>query len=170
MTAADISLTIGLIVALAVTVGNVRAWGWLGTIAASYVVATIYWRLGGPEAPFVAGMCDAAICLAVYFLARNKWEIVVGKLYLASVAVNMVYYFGTMGLVASLSHNDYAAILEAINWLALIWIGGTTSLQLVGEDDGVSAHSLCRNLYRLMHPVFRPRRHPPFTAKAHARR
>lgn len=170
MTAADISLTIGLVLALAFTMGNRRAWGWLAAMAASYVASTIYWRLSGPEAPFVAGMCDAAICLAVYFLAKNRWEIVVGKLYLASVAVNMVYYFGTMGLIASLSHNDYAAILEAINWLALIWIGGTTSLQLVGKDDGVSAHSLSRNLSRLVHPLSRPRRHPPFTAKAHARR
>lgn len=170
MSAADISLLVGLMVALALTTGNLRAWGWLGAMAVSYAFSTIYWRLNGPEAAFVAGMSDAAICLAVYFLARRKWEIVIGRLFLVSVAVNMVYYFGTMRLVASLSHNDYGAMLEAINWLAMLWIGGTGLLQMVGEDDGVSAHSLSHHLRRLMLPVFRPRAHPPFTAKAQSRR
>lgn len=167
----DTALAIGLVFALALSVGNMRAWVWLLAGAASYTVSTIYWRLGGGDAPFVAAMCDAMICLAVYFKGKLRWETVTGWLFIGMVAINGLYYLNTLGVAPSfgkLSRNDYAIILLGINWLALLWIGGTGAAQFIGAGH-VSYGGASRGFGRLMRSLYRPRHHPPFTAKAHSR-
>lgn len=164
MSGADTSLAIGLCIALAVSLGNWRAWGWLLAGAASYAVSTIYWRLGLPYGAFIGGLCDAAICLAVYFLAKLRWELWVWRLYQVSVGVNFIYLGGTMGVWGSLQHNDYAIILEAINWLALIFIGGTGWAQMVGAADVSDAPNRpWSRVRRLAQALYRPRAHAAFT-------
>lgn len=167
----DTALAIGIVFALAFSVGNMRAWGWLLAGAASYIVSTIYWRVGGSDAPFVAAMCDAMICLAIYFKGKMRWETVTGWLFIGAVAINGLYYLNTIGVApewASLRYNDYAFTLLGINWLALFWIGGTGAAQIIGAGH-VSYGGARRGLSRLMHSLYRPRHSPPFTAKAHSR-
>lgn len=163
MTGVDTSLLIGLCVALAVSVGDKRAWGWLLAGAASYTVSVLYWRSGLPYAPFVAGMCDALICLAVYFKAKYRWEMMVWRIFQASVLVNIIYLGGTLSAWPSLSHNAYSIILELINWAALLWIGGNGAFQPVGESDAsFTAARPLRSLRRALSTLHEPRATPAF--------
>ena len=161
MSGVDLSLSIGLILALALSVGNHRAWAWLGAAALSYVVSTIYWRLDLPYAPFIGGLVDAAICLGVYFFARYRWEMWVWRLFQVSMLVNLVYLGGTLSLWPSLSHNAYAVILEAVNWLAWVWIGGNGAVQVMGTADD-DLHSPASGLWRLVRALSRERTNPAF--------
>jgi hypothetical protein len=165
MTGVDTSLLIGLCVALAVSVGNKRAWGWLLAGAASYTASVLYWRSGLPYAPFIAGMCDALICLAIYFWAKTRWEMMVWRLFQASVLVNIVYLGGTLNAWPSPSHNAYSIILELINWAALLWIGGNGAYQPVGASTDAlpTAGGPLRRLHRALSALHKPRATPAFT-------
>lgn len=164
MTGVDLSLLIGLMVALAVSLGNRRAWGWLLAGAASYAVSVLYWRSGLPYAPFIAGLCDAAVCLVIYFRANFRWEMWVWRLFQFSVLVNIVYLGGTLEAWPSLSHNAYSIILEAINWAALLWIGGNGAIQAIGATDALSSPGgPLRRVRRALSALYRERKHPAFT-------
>ena len=172
MSYVDTAFSIGLILALAFSIGNARAWAWLGAGAASYIVSTIYWRLGLPHAPFIGGLADAAICLAVYLWGRYRWEMIVWRLFQASVAVNVVYASILFVLIkvlhyppdfphASLLHNAYSGMLEVINAIALLWIGGNGAMQIIGATN---AHR-DRPWRRVLGPVsalYRERKDVPF--------
>lgn len=159
------ALAVGLAFALALSIGNARAWVWLLAGAASYIVSTIYWRIGGSDAAFVAGMCDAAVALAIYFKWRFRWEAVTGALFIAMIAVNMLHYYTNLGVAppwASLSDNAYAVTLLSLNWLALLWIGGTGAAQLIGGAD-VHRSRFWSGVTRHLSPLYRPRSSVPFT-------
>lgn len=169
MTGTDISLALGLCFALAFSIGQGRVWGWLLAAAASYTVSVLYWRSGLPYAPFIAGMCDAVICLLVYFLAKLDWEMKVWRLFQFSCGVNLYFLAQQYGIPArlgvpwSLSHNDYSIILEAINWAALIFLGGTGAFQTAGgQNASAAAFGIAGRIRRLVLPLFGPRAHPPF--------
>lgn len=164
MSEVDAALAIGLCFALAFSVGNRRAWAWLLAIAGSYVVSTIYWRSGLPYGGFMAGMCDAAVCLAVYFFGRLRWELWIYRLFQFSVAVNLVYLGVTLGLIADLRlHNAYSITLEAINWAALLFIGGIGALQAAGASDvAAAAHRPWSRVHRLVQALYRSRKSPPW--------
>lgn len=163
MTGVDLSLLAGLIVALAVSLGDRRAWGWLLAAAASYVVSVVYWRSGLPYGAFIAGMCDALVCLAVYLRGKHKWEMGVWRLFQFSVLVNIVYLGGELHAWPSLGHNAYSIMLEAINWAALLWIGGNGAFQPVGESDArSSAGGFVRGIRRALVSLHRERKIPPF--------
>jgi hypothetical protein len=174
MTGTDTMFAIGLCVALALSLGQTRLWVWLLTAAVSYTVSVLYWRSGLPYAAFVAGLCDALICLGVYFFGRMRWEMWVWRLFQVSVGVNLYYLMqqygipSRLGLSWSLSHNDYSIILEVINWIALLFLGGTGAVQPVGGSHASNASGgLVGGLRRAALPLFRKRTHPPFHRAAH---
>lgn len=168
MSGVDMSLLVGLIVALAMSVGNFRAWGWLLIVAASYAIATVYWRTGLPYGAFVAGMCDTMICLAVYFFGKAKWEMWIWRLFQVSVAVNFAYLGGTLHVWPIFNHEVYSIILEAINWIALLWIGGHGAVQVVGASDDADASGFAwRRVYRALLPLYRERKVAPFHKARH---
>ena len=163
MTGVDTALAIGLMVALALSVGNGRAWAWLLAAAASYAVSTLYWRSGLGYPSFIAGLSDAMICLGVYFFGRMKWEMWIWRLFQVSVAINLVYLGGDLGVWQKLPHNAYAVILEAINWAALLFIGGTGAIQMIGAPNAPAAsHSPWGRVFRALRPLFRERTKPAF--------
>ncbi len=164
MTEVDTVLAIGLCFALAFSVGNKRAWGWLLASATSYVVSTAYWRSGLPYGPFIAGMCDAVVCLGVYFFAALRWEMIVYRLFQVSVGVNFLYLGITLGVIPSrVDHATYAIALEIINWLALLLIGGSGALQVAGAADVPAAvHRPWYSAHRLVHALYRSRKAPAF--------
>ena len=163
MTGVDTSLAIGLMVALALSVGNGRAWAWLLAASVSYAVSTLYWRAGLPYAPFIAGMMDALICLGVYFFGKLRWEMWMWRLFQFSVGINIIQLGGQFGVWQSPSHNAYAIILEAINWLALLFIGGSGAIQMIGAQNAVAAaHRPWDGVLRFVRPLYRERSHPPF--------
>lgn len=159
----DLALAIGLAVALGLSIGNLRAWAWLLAAAASFVASTIYWRLGLPYAPFFGGLCDAAICLAVYFFARYRWEMWIWRLFQASVAVNFYYLGALYGLWGNLGHNAVSAILEFINWIALLFLGGSGIFERVGSADVFyAAHRPWSRVLRFVRSLQRERKIPAF--------
>lgn len=163
MTEVDTGLAAGLCLALAVSFGNWRAWGWLLAIACSYVVSTIYWRSGMPYGAFIAGMCDATVCLGLYHFARVKWELWVWRLFQFSVAVNLIYSAMTIGVIASRFHNEYSVILETVNWIALAFIGGSGAMPPIGAHDVDPAdHSIRGRFLRLVRPLYELRAASPW--------
>ncbi len=168
MSGVDTALAIGLMIALAVSMGNGRAWGWLLTGAASYTVSVLYWRSGLPHPSFVAGLCDAAVCLAIYFQGKLRWEMWVWRLFQLSVLVNIVYLGGTLGAWPSPSHNAYSIILEIVNWAALLWIGGNGAMLAIGASDALPAPgSPLRRLHRALSALYRERKSAPFHRAGH---
>lgn len=172
MSYVDLGLLAGFVVAMVLGAGQQRVWGWLFAGAMSYVVSVIYWRSGLPYGAAVAGLCDAAVCLSVYFLGRYQWEMWVWRIFQTAVAVNLFYLaqqYGIparLGLMWSLSHNDYSVMLEALNWIALLLLGGTGVLQMAGGLDASNAVSnAAGGLRRLVRPLFRPREQPHFLAE-----
>lgn len=167
MTEVDTWLLGGFLLALGVSFGNWRAWAWLGASAASYVLSTVWWRSGLPYPSFIGGMADALICLGVYFVGKYRWEMWGWRLFQVSVLVNIVYLGGTLGAWASLPHNAYAVMLEAVNWLALLWIGGNGAVQAIGAAHAdPAAHSLVGRLRGIVRHLYRERTQPAFH-KAH---
>lgn len=168
MTSVDLFLLTGLIVALAVSVGKYRSWGWLLAAAVSYAVSTVYWRSGLPSGAFVAGICDALVCLAVYFWGKYRWEQWVWRLFQVSVLVNFAYLGGTLRVLPIFTHDTYSIILEAINWIALLWIGGHGAVQAVGASDDADASGFAwRRVYRTLLPLHRERKVAPFHKARH---
>jgi hypothetical protein len=162
MTGVDTALLAGLLVALAVSAGHWRTWGWLLAATVSYAVSTLYWRSDLPYGAFIAGLCDAAICLAVYFLAKYRWELWVWRLFQVSVGVNIWYLAAQHGMAPYLSHGIYSVILETINWTALIFLGGTGFFQPVGGQDASAADGrLGPRIRRALSPLYRARTHAP---------
>jgi len=163
MTEVDAWLLAGLLLALGASFGNWRAWSWLGAAAVSYATSTMYWRTGLPHPAFIGGIMDALICLGIYFFGRFRWEMWVWRLFQFSLLVNLIYLGATFGGTGSQLHNAYAVTLEAVNWLALFWIGGNGLAQAIGAANADPAvHSPGGGLRRLVRALYRQRAHPPF--------
>lgn len=177
----EIALLIGYAAAalVAIICDNKRALGWIMLAGGVYVITELYARTFGqttfvvatnrwdffvPTGPLVSGLFDAGICLAVYFFGRYRWELsVVWRLFQASLGFN-IWYLAALAhvpLVPSLAHNDYAGILEIINWLALLFIGGTAILLRTGAADAF-ARGPGGRLRRALAALYRERAHPAF--------
>lgn len=163
MSGVDEALLIGLIVTSITVRNDGRALSWLGAGAMIYIVSVAYWRTGMPYAPFIAGLCDAAVCLLIYLFGRLKWETALWGLFWVSSAVNMYYTGVEMGIFPSLSHNAYSVILETINWIALAWIGGNGALQMLGvTNDEVPIRGPWRRLVSFAVALHSERTRKPF--------
>lgn len=181
MSAYEQSLFIGFAVAalVAIICSNRRALMWVMVAGGVYALTELYARAFGqttftvstfrwdfhvPTGPLVSGLFDAGICLAVYFFGRLRWELsVVWRLFQASLGVNLYYLASLAHLpyLPSLSHNDYAITLEIINWLALLFIGGTAILLRTGAADAF-ARGPWGSLRRALAALYRQRARPAF--------
>jgi hypothetical protein len=135
--------TIFLVVVGAVAVvswQNKRGLLWLALITLGFFVSGFYWRsgLGAPE--LVAGMCDATICMSIFLLARQKWELWVFSAFLACIAVNIVYLINNLAGAGVIDHEVYSIALEALNAAAIATIGGVSAFQRIGSTNGVAFH------------------------------
>ena len=156
----DLALLIGAIIASVISYRvNPRGILWIALAAYSFVVSTIYWRSGLPYPEGVAGACDALVCLGVYFYGREMWEMAIWRLFQTSVAVNFLYLAGHLGIFVSIDHTVYSSMLEAINWLILLLIGGMGLLQRLGVSHDGGARRPWRRVYLALHSL---RREAPF--------
>ena len=153
------ALLIGAIIAALIAWGNWRAIGWLVALQVSIAVSVAYWNAGWPYGELVAGTTDAAVCLLIYFFGRYQWEMWIWRLSQLSVAVNCFYLAGNIGIFYNIPHDVYSSILEAINWVAILSIGGTAILSRLDIDVG-SAH---RPWQRLRGALLSVRAKAPFT-------
>lgn len=162
MSAIDISLLAAAIVVCALSWRiNPRGILWVLTAAASFAASTAYWRTGLPYAEGVAGICDAAVCLSVYFIGRQRWEMWIWRLFQTSVAINFLYLAGNIGIFAQIPHDTYSIMLEAINWMTLLLIGGMSTMQRIGFSDG-SAHRPWDRVRVALHSLREERTEPSF--------
>lgn len=166
MSMIDWSLAIAALVVAGLAWHVPRAVLWVVAAAVSFTISTIYWRLNGPYAEAVGGFCDAGVVLAIYFIAKQKWEMAMWRLFQTSVAINFVYLGGNLGIFPHIDHELFSAFLEAINWLALLMVGGMGLMQRFGIDD-VYAHRSRRGLRGALHSLRAQRKHPSFL-RAHS--
>lgn len=145
---------------------NPRGIAWIIAGAISYTVSVIYWRSGLPLPEGVAGTLDALVCVAIYARAREQWELsVIWRLFQTSVAVNFLFLAGNIGVFPRISIDLYSAILEALNVLVLLSIGGWSFAQMAGWSNGLDRSRLSRNpVRRLVSALGNRRSTPPFWA------
>lgn len=132
-----------LAVALAVgilSVRNPRGLLWLAAITASYFISGFYWRTGMTNAELVTGLCDAAVIVAMVFLARYRWELWLWAIQLGAVAVSFLFLAHNFARGTFISHETYSIALELLNALALITIGSASAHILAGKTDGRTFH------------------------------
>lgn len=125
------ALLFGAVITALISIRNWRGLLWIAVAAWSFVASTIYARSGGPYPEAATAFLDALVCFAVYFVARERWEVYLFLLFQGSVLVSTAYLAGVIG-----PHWAYIAALEGINWLALCVIGGTSLLGLVNNAVG----------------------------------
>lgn len=143
-----IALAVAAVIAAALSIGTPRATFWIFSLTASFIASVAYFYAPKPWWPGmwwplhsgVAALCDAAIVTLIYFFGREKWETFgLRGLMLISVSVNMVQTSAyTLGYPPPITHATYATILEVINFLALVLIGG---IGLLDRYNASSRHS-----------------------------
>lgn len=138
-----------------------RAVLWLLLIAITFLASSEWWRQGWPRAELFAGICDTLICTIAFRFAREKWEAVVWNAYVTSVAVNAVYLVNNL-TGGPMSHDIYSIILELLNVVAIITIGGTSAFDLAGMRNGRAFHPW-RSVLGITLPAYRkaPRNEAP---------
>lgn len=140
-----------------------RALLWLAALIGSFVVSVGYLRgyesieaanmlgvytadatdfvpLGRDWLPpsIIAAACDAVVCALIYVYGRERWETVyLYVICLGMMAVNLVYASGVIfGFPPIPDRDTLGIILEALNYSALLLIGGTGVLNRVSDGDG----------------------------------
>lgn len=142
--------------------GNWRAIGWIVALLIDHAVSVAYWDTGLPYAELVAGLCDASVCLVIYALARAEWEIkVLYRLFQGMVLVNMLYLAGNLDIAPKIDHVVYSSLLEVINVLILLSIGGFGRLERIENRDVVSVPAR-PSLYRTFVALRERRKKAPF--------
>lgn len=131
MDAFQIALALGAFLVILVSLKDNRALLWVTVGVASFVVSTAYYRSGGPYPTAITALCDASVCLAIYRYWRERWEFYLFILFQGSVLVSLAYLAGLIG-----PHWAYVAVLEVINWAALVVIGGTRIVRLIRDAVG----------------------------------
>lgn len=163
MTTIESVMLIGYGLGIVVALGQVRAMLWLAVAALVFLASSFYWRAGLPHPELLAGGLDAAVCLAIYFTGRRRWEMWVWRLFQVMLLINILRLAGGLQVFYRVDHNAYAATLEAMNWLVIIVAGGTAGLKRIGYDH-VGATDPWRGLRGVVHSLCEKRRTPPFTA------
>jgi hypothetical protein len=134
---------------------------WVFAAALDYAISVIYWRTGLPYAEGVAALCDASVCLAIYFNYRERWEKIIYRLFQISLTVNIFYLAGNLCLMATVDQDTYATILELLNGLVLLLIGGMGVAEWVGAQV-VYAHRPLDRVGRALRSLRTARKTPAF--------
>ena len=135
----QIALLIGAVIASLLSLRLPRAQLWIWTMAAAFVLPTAWQRADLPFHPAFTLGCDAGVCLAIYFFGREKWEIGLYRIFQASVLTSLLFLAGPLevfGTVFYMSNYGYVVVLEMLNWLALLLIGGVGLSEILkGQAD-----------------------------------
>jgi hypothetical protein len=133
------------LVAMALSWNVPRAWWWIGAGGASFFVSTLYYDYGGNHHlhPILTLSCDSLVCIALFFGAKEKWELLVFGSFWLSVLSSLLMIGGFIA-----SQIMYASLLEVFNLCAILAISGTGIVQMIGEHG----HSnLFHNFNRYLH-------------------
>lgn len=142
---------------------------WVFAITVSYLNADMAWRsnLGSIEAATLTLIGDGTVCLLVFFLWRQRWELWIWRLYQAAVAVSLIYIVTLLASHGAIRwHNAYSYTQEAINALALLGLFVSGMIQWVGTLDHGPLVRFGRHLHPLVRALHRNRTALPFTHRA----
>lgn len=131
----QMALLIGAIITAIIATKLPRASLWIAGGALSFIFSTAYYRYGYPHYPLFTLACDGLLCIAIYSLAKEIWELWLMRLYRFSVFVSLIYSSLLFYSPTLANHYLYVLILEIINWLALAVIAGTRLLGEVKADE-----------------------------------
>lgn len=153
----EVALLIAAGATMVVTRSLPRAWLWIFLGFLSFLVSAVWWRLGLPHHPAATLVCDAAVCLSIYSLAQEKYEIWLYDVFRLSVLISLLKLFGII-------HENlvYAAALECVNFAALLLLGGTGILAGTENDESGYLGSWSANLHRIRLSLRSARRAPPW--------
>ena len=162
----QIALLFGAAITMLISLNLERAALWIILGIADFAASTAYARYGLPYPPFFTMMCDALLCLAVFFLATRQWEKWLYHIFQGSVLVSLCYLVvrivsgGAAGATAQ--HYWYITGLEILNWVALLLIGSTAIIQRVGEHGGGLDRNWDHSVFGADSAFRSPRKDQPF--------
>lgn len=126
-------LGFGAIVALLISWPIKRARFWVALIMAGYFIPR-YWDIAGLGHIYMLNLLvDAFICLVIDRYAREKWEVLMFKVYKLSAATSALFfagyiatsYFSAPSTFGGIYFEVYGILLEGFNWTALAIITHT---------------------------------------------
>lgn len=123
---------------------------WVGALSMSYVVSIAYYRLSPfyegwhPHGSMIAFFTDAIVYLIIRETHQERWEIwSLGSVMIASTTINLFQLSGFVwGFPPMLGQETYSILLEILNAMYLLFIGGA------GLMDYVERKSVRRGLPR----------------------
>jgi len=133
------------LVAMALSWNVPRAWMWIGAGGASFFASTLFYDYGGNHHmhPILTLSCDSLVCAALYYGAREKWELLVFGAFWLSVLSSLL-------MIGKFIDNQivYASLLEVFNLCAILAISGTGIVQMI---DKYGHSILFHNFNRYLH-------------------
>lgn len=163
MSPANWSLLIGALVACILAWRTPRGLLWVALAAIDYAASVIYWRAGFPYPEGFVCLCDAVVCLSLYFMAKERWELGIYRLFQISVAVNILFLAGSLGIFYRIDVETYSILEELLNWLTLLSIGGIGAAEWIGAPIVPARHPVGR-FHRVILALRAPRA-PHFLAR-----
>lgn len=157
MDAFQSALLIGALVTMIAAWNLPHAALWITVAAVNFAAGSIYQHLGLPHHTFIVMMLDAFVCIAIYFMARENWELQLYNLYRLSVLIS---FLRLSGLISS--NTMYVVALELVNWGVLALIGGTVLLNWIRANDHDNDHNWLGHLHRAGISLRETRQTAPF--------
>lgn len=121
-----------------------RAWQWIGIGGLSFFASTLFLDYSGrPDLhPFFTFACDSLVCLALFRGYQEDWELSVFLAFLCSC-------FASLLMIGGFVREPwiYSSLLELCNLSALLWIGGTGVIDMIGRNENSVVHSWYRRLH-----------------------
>ena len=106
-----------------------RAWLWVALGALDFIATTAYARGGWEYPSFFSVIVDGLVCACIFFIATRRWEMQIGRLFMAMMLVNLVYFLAEHIAKVEMSHAIYITVLEVLNALVLCLIGGIGTME-----------------------------------------
>lgn len=158
----QLALTLGALITAIISASLPRARLWIVLGALSFIGGTAYYRLGMPHYPVANLALDAIVCLTLYAIARERWELWLYHIFQFSVFVSLVFICLKAFSPAMASHWLYVVCLETCNWAALIVIASTAAQDRVRADGGDTHRSRINHLHRSNAPLRKTRQQDPW--------
>jgi len=125
-----------------------RAGLWVGLSMACFVFTSLWFRHVDPEThPLLTFTCDALMSVAIMAGARERHEVVLCFLCILSA------FAGLLRVGSALDPESYAVVLEILNYLYLITIGGVGCMERMARQNERAPSFVHRCLSVSRHPL-----------------
>lgn len=128
----ELALLIGAFITLLISWRLPRAALWIALGGLDYLVSSLWWYAGLRFHPFATLCCDFLMVASIYHMAKQRWELGLFITFQLSMLASVLKMF-LAAIGTPITNLAYAQVLEAINWVALLIIGGTAIIGWLGE-------------------------------------